>query len=201
MAFRVGRFSGYHRTLEQTGSIRVSVMTTIETHTLIFCFSSRRIEKPIQTRHTEAETLIPAIADLEQAFIATNMFLQSARQNYTLELATDAPHKYTLEELEEVESRLNASTTWLQENSQKQKKLALYEDPVLLTVEVKARGVTLQNHVMKLLRRKAPRPKKTTTSTPVTVETSTETTTTTTDEVEPTTRDEEEKSTLDHDEL
>jgi hypoxia up-regulated 1 len=156
----------------------------------------RRFEKPIQTRYKEAETLIPALADLEQAFIATNAFLESARQNYTLELATDMPHKYTLEELEDTESRLKVSMAWLKENSEKQKKLALYEDPVLLTAEVKARGVTLQSHVMRLLRRKAPKPKRPTTSetststtqvtTEAATETSAETSTTTTEGVEPT---------------
>ena len=186
----------------------MSVIVTLCTLPLTFLPSHRRIEKPIQTRHIEAETLVPAIADLEQAFLATSTFLHSARQNYSLEEVADAPHKYTLEELDEVESRLNASMTWLKENSEKQKKLALHEDPVLLTAEVKARGVTLQNHAMKLLRRKVPKPKKTTTSTSATgttevvTEASTETSTMTTEMVEPTTTGGEEKeSTPDHDEL
>ena len=127
-------------------------------------------------------------------------------------MVADVPHKYTLEELEDVESRLNASMTWLKENSERQKQLALHEDPVFLTAEVKARGVTLQNHVLKLLKRKAPKPKKTTTSESMTSttevatetakESSTVTTSSTTEEVEPTTtKPEEKESAPEHDEL
>ncbi|KAF8515704.1 Hsp70 protein-domain-containing protein [Hysterangium stoloniferum] len=122
------------------------------------------IEKPVQRRHQEAETLIPAIAEFEKALIAGHTFLESARQNYTLELVAEAPHKYTLEEIEDVSTRLNDSTTWLKEFSAKQKGLAINDDPVLLTDEVRARGMALQNHVIRLMRRKAPKPKKTSTS-------------------------------------
>lgn len=155
--------------------------------------------------------MIPAIADLERAFIAGNTFLESARQNYSLELVADLPHKYTIEELEDVESRINASMTWLKENSAKQKQLARHDDPVLLTAEVKARGVTLQNHVLRLLRRKAPKPKKTTTSESATTTTeavtdsSAEFSMTTSEGAESTTmgegRDEGTESTPEHDEL
>jgi hypoxia up-regulated 1 len=151
-------------------------------------------------RYKEAETLIPAIADLEQAHTAGHIFLESARQNFSIEMAVGAPNKYTLEELENVETRLNESTTWLKETSEKQKQLARNDDPVLLTAEVKARGVTLQNQVLKLLRRKAPKPKKTTT-TDATTDTSTatkeetdttSTTSTRADRAEETTRERDE---------
>ncbi|KAF8583385.1 actin-like ATPase domain-containing protein [Ramaria rubella] len=151
-----------------------------------------RIEKPIQQRYKESETIVPALADLEQALIAGNTFLESARQNFTIEAANEVPHKYTLEELEAVEARLTETTTWMREGAEKQKKLALHDDPVLLTAEVKARGVTLQNHVMRLLRRKVPKPKK------VTTEAATENTS---EEARPTTERVEEESPRDHDEL
>ena len=73
-----------------------------------------------------------------------------------------APTKYTLEELDSVETRLNESTSWLRQTSERQRNLARHDDPILLTVEVKARGVALQNQVLKLLKRKVP--KKTATS-------------------------------------
>lgn len=106
------------------------------------------------------------------------MFLESARQNYTIEEAQGTLHKYTVEEIDEVETRLNSVAAWLQEKMVAQRKLAINEDPVIFTSEVISRGKTLQNQVMRLLKRKAPKPKPTSTSTLTDTISSTETATT-----------------------
>lgn len=122
----------------------------------------RAIEKPIQFRYEENEAAPKELENLQKALHAGQVFLQSAHQNRTLEEAEEIPHKYTLEELEDVKSRLKETEEWLKEGIEEQKKLKKNDDPVLISAEMKARGVTLQNHVMKLLRRKVPKvpPKK-----------------------------------------
>ena len=124
----------------------------------------RALEKPIQFRYKENEDAPRELDSLQQALTAGDFFLKSARENRTLEAAADLPHKYTLEELDAVEKRLNETIEWLKTGMEAQKKLKKNEDPVLISAEMKARGVTLQNQVMKLLKRKNPKPVKKTTS-------------------------------------
>lgn len=127
------------------------------------------LEKPIQFRYKENEDAPQELDALQQALTAGDFFLKSARENRTLEAAADLPHKYTPEELDAVEKRLNETVEWLKAGMEAQKKLKKNDDPVLISAEMKARGVTLQNQVMKLLKRKNPKPvKKTSTSTTAT---------------------------------
>jgi hypoxia up-regulated 1 len=128
----------------------------------------RVLEKPIQFRYKENEDAPRELDALQQALTAGDFFLKSARENRTLEAAADLPHKYTLEELDAVEKRLNETVEWLKAGMEVQKKLKKNDDPVLISAEMKARGVTLQNQVMKLLKRKNPKPLKKTTLTSVT---------------------------------
>ncbi|KAG8839936.1 lumenal Hsp70 protein [Serendipita sp. 411] len=92
--------------------------------------------------------------------MAGKAFLESALQNRTMEAKESLPHKYTMDELEDVKTRLKETVEWLEEGITEQKKLAKNDDPVLISAEMKARGVTLQNHVMKLTKRKTPTPPK-----------------------------------------
>ena len=126
----------------------------------------RALEKPIQFRYKENEDAPRELDALQQALTAGDFFLKSARENRTLEAAADLPHKYTPEELDAVEKRLNETVEWLKAGMETQKKLKKHDDPVLISAEMKARGVTLQNQVMKLLKRK--NPKKPTSSTTAT---------------------------------
>jgi hypoxia up-regulated 1 len=131
----------------------------------------RALEKPIQFRYKENEDAPQELDALQQALTAGDFFLKSARENHTLEAAADLPHKYTLEELDTVEKRLNETIEWLKAGMETQKKLKKNDDPVLISAEMKARGVTLQNQVMKLLKRKNPKlAKKTTTTSPIATE-------------------------------
>jgi hypoxia up-regulated 1 len=129
----------------------------------------RALEKPIQFRYKENEDAPRELDALQQALTAGDYFLKSARENRTLEAAAELPHKYTIEELDAVEKRLNETVEWLKAGMDAQKKLKKNDDPVLISAEMKARGVTLQNQVMKLLKRKNPKAvKKTTTPTTAT---------------------------------
>ncbi|PVF96398.1 actin-like ATPase domain-containing protein [Serendipita vermifera] len=116
------------------------------------------IEKPIQFRYEENEAAPKELENLQKALQAGQAFLESAYQNRTMEIADQLPHKYTLEELEDVKSRLKETGDWLQQGVEQQKKLMKNDDPVLISAEMKARGVTLQKHVMTLLKRKTPKP-------------------------------------------
>lgn len=141
------------------------VSTALSSGTRLTLGDRRALEKPIQFRYKENEDAPRELDTLQQALTAGDFFLKSARENRTLEAAADLPHKYTLEELDAVEKRLNETIEWLKAGMEAQKKLKKNDDPVLISAEMKARGVTLQNQVMKLLKRKNPKPvKKTTTS-------------------------------------
>ncbi|EJD41107.1 HSP70-domain-containing protein [Auricularia subglabra TFB-10046 SS5] len=125
------------------------------------------IETPIQTRNREFHAAPAAIRDLQQAIIAGRTFVQSARENRTLEESTGFEPKYTLDEVDGVERKINETTTWLEERVTKQDKLARNQDPVLLSKDVESRGKALQSQVMRLLKRKwIPRVKKTATTAP-----------------------------------
>lgn len=121
----------------------------------------RAIEKPIQFRYEENEAAPKELANLQKALHAGVAFLESAHQNRTMEESEGLPHKYTLEELDDVKERLKETEEWATNGVEQQKKLLKNDDPILISAEMKARGVTLQNHVMKLLKRKTPKaPKK-----------------------------------------
>ncbi|CCA66452.1 related to glucose regulated stress protein, HSP70-like [Serendipita indica DSM 11827] len=116
------------------------------------------IEKPIQFRYEEDTAAPRELENLQQALHAGQAFLQSAHQNYTMEDQEGISHRFTLEELEDVKNRLKETADWLESGITEQKKLAKNDDPVLISAEMKARGVTLQNHVLKMSKRKFPKP-------------------------------------------
>lgn len=117
------------------------------------------IERPIQNRNMEYSAAPQAVQDLQQAIYAGRVFLASARENMTLEAATGIPSKYTIEELEKIEKQVNEIASWLEEGIKKQNLLPKNEDPVLLEKDLRTRGVAMQKDVLKLLRRKAPKVK------------------------------------------
>lgn len=128
------------------------------------------MEKPIQFRYSEMQTLPGAISDLQQAHWASRTFLQSAADNATEEAEAGLEPKYTTKELEDFERKLRESEAWLNDGAEKQKLLEKCSDgdPVLLTAELNARGTALQRDAMRLLRRKTPRRKVSTTTTATT---------------------------------
>jgi hypoxia up-regulated 1 len=99
---------------------------------------------------------------------STRLFLAEARTNLTAEDAAGLPSKWTSEELDALEKTLKEHEVWLNEWVEKQKSVKMNEDPVISTTEMKARAKTLETHLQKLVKRKIPKIKKTTSSsTPV----------------------------------
>ena len=88
------------------------------------------------------------------------MFLTEAKQNLTKELETGAVGKFTKDELDEFEKTLKDHERWLDEWVEKQKKVKMNEDPVILTSEMRARAKVLENHLQKLVKKRPPKPPK-----------------------------------------
>ena len=86
----------------------------------------------------------------------SRMFLQDARANLSTELETGAVGKYTKEELDEFEKTLKEHESWLDEWVEKQKRVKMNEDPVILTSEMRARAKALENHLQRLVRKRPP---------------------------------------------
>ncbi|KAG8817653.1 lumenal Hsp70 protein, partial [Serendipita sp. 399] len=118
------------------------------------------IEKPIQFRYEEDKVAPKELENIQKAILAGKAFIESALQNRTQEVEEGLPHKYTTQEIDDVKARLKETLEWLEEGVAEQKKLLKNDDPVLISAEMKARGVTLQNHVLKLSKRKTPTPPK-----------------------------------------
>jgi hypoxia up-regulated 1 len=95
---------------------------------------------------------------------ATRLFLAEARMNLTAEQAAGVLSKWTAEELDGLEKTLKEHEVWLNEWVEKQKSVKMNEDPVISTTEMKARAKTLEMQLQKLVKRKIPKPRKTTTS-------------------------------------
>lgn len=92
------------------------------------------------------------------------MFITEARANLTAEQANDIPSKWTVDEIDSLEVALKDHEVWLNEWVEKQKSVKANEDPVILTTEMKARAKTLENSLTKLMRRRLPKVRKTSSS-------------------------------------
>lgn len=91
---------------------------------------------------------------------STRLFLTEARVNLTAEAAADIPSKWTSEELDELEAALKEHEVWLNNGVEKQKRTPMNEDPAIQTREMKERAKTLEKHLQRLVKRKAPKVKK-----------------------------------------
>ena len=76
--------------------------------------------------------------------------------------------------MDDVKAHIDELKAWLKGKSEKQEKLARNDDPVLLSAEVERKGIALQQQVMRLLKRKVPKVKPTTSSTSATATTASE---------------------------
>ena len=97
---------------------------------------------------------------------STRLFLTEAKQNLTAEEEAGVPSKWTREELADLEKTLKDHEKWLAEWVEKQKSVPPNQDPVIETAEMRARAKVLEQHLQKLWKRKAPKPKKTKASAP-----------------------------------
>lgn len=122
---------------------------------------NRSLERPIIHRYKEIEEFPQALNNSQMWNFHSRMFLSEARENLTAELETGALGKFTKEELDEFEKTLKDHERWLDEWVEKQKKVRMNEDPVILTSEMRARAKVLENHLQKLVKKRAPKvPKK-----------------------------------------
>ncbi|KAJ8461803.1 hypothetical protein ONZ45_g18168 [Pleurotus djamor] len=126
------------------------------------------LERPIIHRYQEIEAFPRALNNSQMWNWSTRLFLTEAKANLTAEAEADLPSKWTADELAALEKTLVDHETWLNEWVEKQKKVQFNQDPVIETTEMKARAKVLETHLQKLVKRKvpkAPKPKKTASST------------------------------------
>ncbi|KAI0633042.1 actin-like ATPase domain-containing protein [Trametes polyzona] len=119
------------------------------------------LERPIVHRYKEIEEFPKALNNSQMWNWSTRLFLTEAKQNLTreLEAGPDAPPgRYTKEELDELERALKEHEAWLNEWVEKQKKVKMNEDPVILSSEMRARAKVLENHLQKLVKKRPPKP-------------------------------------------
>ncbi|TBU57224.1 actin-like ATPase domain-containing protein [Dichomitus squalens] len=123
------------------------------------------LERPIVHRYKEIEEFPQALNNSQMWNWSSRMFLTEARLNTTKELEAGLPTKYTKEELDEFEKVLKDHESWLNEWVEKQKKVKMNEDPVILSSEMRARAKVLENHLQKLYKKRPPKaPKKSSSS-------------------------------------
>ncbi|KAH9943772.1 Hsp70 protein-domain-containing protein [Amylocystis lapponica] len=116
------------------------------------------LERPVVHRYKEIEEFPQALNNSQMWNWSTRLFLTDARMNLTNAEQSGLPAKYTSEELDGLERTLIEHETWLAEWVERQKSVKMNEDPVILTSEMRARAKTLENHLQRLMKKKAPRP-------------------------------------------
>jgi len=122
------------------------------------------LERPIVHRYQEIEAFPQALNISQMWNWSTRLFLTEAYRNLTAEAEAGLPSKWTKEELEGLEKTLKEHESWLHQWVEKQKSVKMNQDPVIQTTEMKARAKTLELHLQRLVKRKIPKSKKTTSS-------------------------------------
>ncbi|KAI0033499.1 actin-like ATPase domain-containing protein [Vararia minispora EC-137] len=119
--------------------------------------SIQSIENPIQHRYQEIVDFPEVLNNSQKWNFHTRMFLTEARQNLTEEEKTGTQGKYTIEELNELEQTLREHEAWLHVNVEKQRTVKHNEDPAIETKEMKERADKLELHLKRLVQKKPPR--------------------------------------------
>ncbi|KAI6118149.1 heat shock protein 70 family [Pisolithus sp. B1] len=117
------------------------------------------LEKPIMHRYKEIEEFPEALNNSQKWNWSTRLFLAEARANLTAETATGLPSKWTAEELDALEKAVKEHEVWLGDGVEKQKHVKVNEDPAIETREMRSRAKTLELHLQRLVKRKAPKVK------------------------------------------
>jgi len=126
----------------------------------------RLLERPIVHRYKEIEDFPEVLNNSQKWNWSTRLFLTEARANLTVEASAGSPSKWTSEELDSLEAALKEHEVWLNDGVEKQKRMPMNETPVIQTREMKERAKTLEQHLQRLVKRKAPKVKKSGTSSP-----------------------------------
>ncbi|KAJ8481302.1 hypothetical protein ONZ51_g6075 [Trametes cubensis] len=122
------------------------------------------LERPIVHRYKEIEEFPKALNNSQMWNWSTRLFLTEAKMNLTKELEEGTVGRYTKEELDDLEKTLKDHESWLNEWVEKQKKVKMNEDPVILSSEMRARAKVLENHLQKLVKKRPAKPAKKSTS-------------------------------------
>lgn len=119
------------------------------------------LEKPIVHRYKEIESFPQALNNSQKWNWSTRLFLTQARENVTADAIAGVPSKWSSQELDALETALKEHEAWLHDGVERQKKTKMNEDPAIETKEMQERAKTLEQHLQRLVRRKAPKVKKT----------------------------------------
>lgn len=119
---------------------------------------ARKLVKHILSRSTEASARPDLISRLREAISTTTAFHTSAVSNQTS--SSDAPQRFTSDELSNLTKLVSNATAWLEESVKKQDRLKGHEDPVLRVADLEKRIKELESEVKKLAKKKVPRAKK-----------------------------------------
>lgn len=111
-------------------------------------------------RYKEIEDFPQALNNSQKWNWSTRLFLAEARENITADAIAGVPSKWTSEELDALEKALQEHEVWLNQGVERQKKTRMNEDPAIESKEMRERAKTLEQHLQKLVKRKAPKVKK-----------------------------------------
>jgi hypoxia up-regulated 1 len=120
------------------------------------CFF-RALERPIVHRIKEIEEFPQALNISQMWNWHSRQFLTEARDNLTAEERAGTTGRYTKTELDELEKALKEHETWLDERVEKQKNVPMNHDPVIETAEMRKRAKALETHLQRLVQKKPPR--------------------------------------------
>ena len=124
----------------------------------------RNLEYPITHRYTEVKEFPIALNNSQKWNWSTRLFLTEAKLNLEKEAETGEVGKYTKEELDALEKTLKEHEVWLNDVVEKQKRVQMYDDPAVESKELYSRAKVLETHLQKLVKKKVPKKKSTTTS-------------------------------------
>lgn len=117
---------------------------------------------PVQKRLVQAAGRDASAQGVRDALDQTASFLQAARANLTAAMEQKSSSKYTVVELDAMESQLNKDRAWLEDGLRAQQQRQLNEDPVILVEEMDKRIKKMRDTIARMNKRKIPktRPKK-----------------------------------------
>ncbi|KAF8335867.1 actin-like ATPase domain-containing protein [Cantharellus anzutake] len=126
------------------------------------------LEDPITGRQKEAEALPGAIADLNKALAASRSFLKLADEGLTAvgeradedgEEVDSSTVKWTAEEAEEIRTIVEETQSWFQKQLDAVVDQPKNVDAPIRAIDLDIRGSKLQKKVLRLINRKAAKPK------------------------------------------
>ncbi|GAA6037719.1 hypothetical protein JCM8097_002306 [Rhodosporidiobolus ruineniae] len=123
----------------------------------------KELEKLVQhitSRSSEALKRPEAVTNLRDVLSSSSTFLTSARANDTAAAKSDAPQRFTADELDKLEKNVTAAQSWLDEALKKQDKIKGHEDPVVRVAEIERKTRDVEAELKKLEKKKMPRRKK-----------------------------------------